>query len=195
LDTEEGKSVHHLVAFVDTAQLNDIDYSPTPTGFVLKASLSSYWSILLVSFQIVWTGLFCYFIVSDWNKSISSVLIPTIAIVALITAIFGWVAVLRVFGTQTVRLDSPNLEIGVGVGPLNFKLCFDARYLDSIGEGDGVISGGRYAPPYKAVILKFKQPVQGRFISQDRFAFGHFLTKGQKTFIINRLRESIPGAS
>jgi hypothetical protein len=174
-----------------TAEMNDIEFSPTPTGFILRASLSSYWSVPMIIFLSAWTGGFAYGFVRDWANLNSASRIGGVMFVACIGGIFWWMALLRAIGTQSVIVNIPQVEVKVGIGALGFNYRFDSREIASITEGDGTISGGEGGPPYKAVILRFSRPIQGRFSSRSKFAFGHFMTATQRRFTINRLHETL----
>jgi len=174
-----------------TAEINDIEFNATPTGFVLGASLSTYWSLPTIIFLIIWTSGFAYGFVQDWSNINIVLRIVGVLFVSCISGVFWWMALLQAFGTQSIIVNQPYLDIKVGIGFLAFKYHFETHDIISVAEGDGIFSRGEFGSPYKAVILGFRSPISERLSVRTKFSFGHFLTPTQRRFIINRLHETL----
>ena len=190
----------------DTAEKNEIEFTSTATGFVLDASLSTYSAIPIVALTMVGTGVFGYGIATSWDTMSLGMKLYAPALAAVILGFFWWVGLLRVFGTQGVTLNYPHLEISVGIGSLRYRREVDVQNVASMAEAEGTMTqGGVHASDslltfsaggkekrMMAIVLQFAPSTPGRPVNKKRVAFGHFLTKPQRAYIMNRIRERVP---
>ena len=190
----------------DTAEQNEIEFTPTATGFVLDASLSTYAAIPIVALTMVGTGVFGYGIVTSWETMSLGMKLYAPVLAAVILGVFWWLGLLRAFGTQGVTLNYPHLEISVGLGSLRYRRRVNVQDIASMAEAEGTMTqGGVHASDslltfnvggrekkMMAIVLQFVPSTPGRPVNKKRVAFGHFLTKPQRAYIMNRIRERVP---
>jgi hypothetical protein len=190
----------------DTAEENEIEFTPTARGFVLDASLSTYAAIPIVAITMVATGAFGYWILTSWDTMSLGMRLYAPALAAVILGILWWFGLLRAFGTQGVTLEYPHLEISVGLGSLRYRRRVDVQEIASMAEAEGNMTQGGMSPSdgvltfnvggrekkMMAIVLQFAPSTPGLVVNKKRVAFGHFLTKPQRAYIMNRIRERVP---
>jgi hypothetical protein len=181
---------------MNTIERDDIEFSPTPTGFEINASMATYWSIPPLLFMIVATTfLIKWFDSAKLSGEGSQMYLFGHIFMVIVLGVFWWNSLLRACGTQVVSLDFPTFTVSVEIGPVKWGRQLDTRTIQSISEGGGTITTGEYGPAYKAVVLKLTKPLPRRIFDANKFVFGHYLTKEQRKFIINRLHERIASAA
>lgn len=190
----------------DTAEENEIEFTQTARGFVLDASLSTYAAIPIVAITMVATGAFGYWILMSWDTMSLGMRLYAPALAVVILGILWWFGLLRAFGTQGVTLEYPHLEISVGLGSLRYRRRVDVQDIVSMAEAEGNMTQGGMSPSdsvltfnvggrekkMMAIVLQLAPSTPGRVVNKKRVAFGHFLTKPQRAYIMNRIRERVP---
>ncbi len=181
-----------------SADENDIEYTPTPTGFVMRASLSSYTSILMIVFIAVFVGIVYYKFDQFHYNAENATGVVVLFFAFFILCILLGVGLFRAVGTENFTMDIPNLEVGIGIGKLLIRYNIDVREIDSICIGPGMITDitptgsiGTKDTPRNAILISLNKPQSGWNGSRDKYAFGHFMTKEQQNFVINRIKEAI----